>query len=249
MLFYLSKFLWFFLNPFNFFIYCIFLGYIFHKFKTRFLSKFLYFLATFVFIISAILPTGSYLNFLLEKNYSTNNVDKKKIDGILILAGATNPYLFKIHNQISLNESAERLTESIKLIERFPNAKIIFSGGLGHSEVAKLFFKNMNVKSKIIFENKSRNTYENILFSQKIANPQKNQKWIIITSAFHLKRSLAISKKLNWNLLPYPVDFKNSNKFSWKLSKSFNFLYNMSVFERSSHEWVGIISYRFLGRL
>ena len=250
MLFYFSKFLWFFFNPFNLFIYTLFLSFILYKLKFNFISQILYFLSIFIFVVTAVLPTGSYLNYLLELNYVNLKLETREIDGILILAGASNPHLTKVHNQINVNDSAERLVESIHLINSFPEAKIIFSGGLGHSDVAKLFYKNMGVDiNKIIFEDKSRNTYENILFSKKIINPKENQKWIIVTSAFHLKRSLAISKKLNWKFIPYPVDFRKSKKFKWKLSQSFNFLRNINEFKSSSHEWVGLISYKLLGRI
>ena len=117
---------------------------------------------------------------ILEKNYHTEANLPDNLEGILILSGATNPSMSLEHNQISLNGSVERLTESITLMNKYPDAKIIFSGGSGsinsndstHASIAKLFFKNMIQSSnRIIYENKSRNTYENILFSKDIANP------------------------------------------------------------------------------
>ena len=88
--------------------------------------------------------------YQLEKKFHVLSPLPNKVDGILILSGATNPVLTKEYNQISLNDSAERLTESIQLMKKYSNAKIIFSGGSGsisnqqftHSEVAKLFYTN-----------------------------------------------------------------------------------------------------------
>ena len=71
--------------------------------------------------------------------------------------------------------SSERLVESVFIIKKFDKAKVIFSGGsgvlnrpdLGHSDVAKFFYKKMGLDTnRLIFENSSRNTYENILFSK-----------------------------------------------------------------------------------
>ena len=114
--------------------------------------------------------------YLLEKDFHSKIYLPVNIDGILVLAGATNPYLTKEYNQISLNGSAERLTESIQLIKKYPKAKVFFAGGSGslthpdlsHSAVAKSFYESLDVDiNKIYFENKSRNTYENILFAKK----------------------------------------------------------------------------------
>ena len=89
-------------------------------------------------------------------------------------------------NQISLNGSAERLVESVMIIRKFEKAKVIFSGGsgsinrpdLGHSQVAKSFYKKIGIEiDQIIFEDQSRNTYENIIYSKKIANPKINENW------------------------------------------------------------------------
>ena len=110
------------------------------------------------FIFFGILPIGSYLNYLLEKDFHDAVILPKKVDGILILSGASNPILTKEYNQVSLNDSAERLTESIILINKYPNAKIIFSGGsgslnpdtIGHSYVAKLFFENLEFTIQVI---------------------------------------------------------------------------------------------------
>ena len=255
MTFYLSKFLWLIFNPLNVLIIIIIIGYLFNLFNLKFLSKFFYIFALFIFCISAVVPTGSYLYYLLEKNFHSQNYLPEKIDGILILSGATNPYLTKEHNQINLNDSVERLTESISLIKKYPTAKIIFSGGTGslkypdldHAYVAKIFFSNMGIDSnKIYYESKSRNTYENILFSKEIANPKINEKWLLVTSAFHLNRSLGVSEKLEWTFIPYAVDFKKSKKFLWKFS--FNFLSNLSEFQEASHEWVGLFAYYLMGR-
>ena len=252
--FYLSKILWQIFNPLNIFLVLFFLSYFLNFFHYRKLSNTLYVFSLIFFFSIIIIPIGSYLLFLLEKDFhSQPNINQ--IDGILILSGATNPYLSIEHNQVNLNDSSERLFESIIMIKNNPNTKVIFSGGSGslrfksldHAAIAKIFFYKMGVDSnKIIYENKSRNTYENIFLSKEIANPKKNEKWLIITSAFHMKRSLLVAEKLGWNLIPYATDFNEPKKFS--LILTFNLFKNLSKFQKASHEWIGIISYYFLGK-
>ena len=255
MTFYLSKTLWSLFNPFHLILIIFFIGFILNLISFKLISKIFYIFSFLLLFIFGVLPTGSYLNFLLEKNFHSSNYYPDSLDGILILAGATKPNLTKEHNQINLNGLVERLTESIFLINKYPEARVIFSGGSGslsnntltHASVAKQFFEKVGIKpERILYEDKSRNTYENILFSKEIAKPNINQKWLLVTSAFHLKRSLNIAEKLEWNFIPYATDFNKSKKFSWKIS--FNILSNLSEFQRASHEWLGLISYYFLGR-
>ena len=255
MSFYLSKILWVIFNPFNLFIFFIFFSSFLSFFLKNFYYKFIVIFNIFFFLIIAVLPTGEYMIYKLEKRFHSDFIPLTSIDGVLILSGATEPFLTKEYNQIHLNGAIERLTESIGLIKKFPNAKIIFSGGSGslyhqelkHADVAKKFFLQQNIKiDNIIFENKSKNTYENILFSKKIAEPKLNDNWILITSAFHMTRAINIAENLEWKVIPYPVDFNVPKKISWK--PKFNFLNNINLLQLASHEWLGLVSYYIMGR-
>ena len=254
-MFFLSKILWSLFNPFNLILILIIAGLIFNFFNFNKISKYFYFVAFLFFFVSAILPTGSYLFYFLEKDFHNSTTIPKQIDGILILSGASNPYLTKEFNQVSLNDSAERLTEAVIIIKQKPNVKIIFAGGradIEHPQAsdsysAKKFFKNMNIDvSRIIFESKSKNTFENIINSKRIANPKKNEKWLVITSASHLKRVLNVADKINWKLIPYATDFKSSKKFNFNVK--LDFFTSLSIFQGASHEWIGLVYYYFTGK-
>ena len=255
MSFYLSKILWLILNPFNIFILINFLIIILYVLSFRRLSITIFVINFLFLIIISILPIGNYLIYQIEKEYHSNNEIPESIDGILILGGATNVLMFREYGQISLNGSAERLVESVDIIRKHQNAKVVFSGGsavlnrpdLGHSDVAKFFYKKMGLNTnRIIFENNSRNTFENILFSKEIIIPKKNEKWLLITSASHMKRAQLVAEKNNWNLIPYAVDFKNFKNF--KFTVNLNLLLNINSFQQGLHEWLGLVSYYLMGR-
>ncbi len=255
MSFYLSKVLWYFINPFNIFLFFIFFGFVAHFFLRNFYYKISFFFSILAFIIFAVMPTGQYMFYQLEKKFHFQAFLPEKIDGILILSGATNPALTKEFDQINLNGSIERLTESIQLHRRYPKAKVIFSGGSGslnnpnltHAQVAKNFFIQQQVDvNKIFFESKSRNTFENIFYSKIIANPKQVENWILVTTAFHMTRALNVAEKLDWEFIPYAVDYQIPKKFSWK--PSFNFIHNVVAMQSASHEWIGLISYYLMGR-
>ena len=255
MSFYLSKILWLIFNPFNIFIFITLLSLFLYFIKLRRLSLII-FLINFVFIaLISFLPFGSYLIYNIEKEYHSYIKPPDQVDGILILGGATNALLYNEYDQISLNDSSERLVESVFIIKKFDKAKVIFSGGSGilnrpdfdNVQVAKSFYKKIGIEiDKLIFEDNSRNTYENIIYSKKIANPKINENWLLITSASHMKRALLIADKNNWELIPYAVDFKNIKDF--KLIPNLNLLSNLNSFQQASHEWLGLISYYLMGR-
>jgi len=255
MTFFLSKIIWYIFNPFNLIILLFVIGFFFNLYKLKKISKVFFSLSLFLFFISTILPTGYYLTYFLEKDFHNSTIIPDNIDGILILSGATNPFLTKEYGQVSLNGSAERLFEAKMILEKKNDLKIIFSGGSGYINSqndadyisAKQFFINMNIDtSRIIFEKESRNTFENINFSKKIANPLLNEKWLVITSASHLKRVLNVSEKIKWNLIPYATDFNYKKNYEFEFS--INFFNNLFEFQKASYEWVGLISYYFLGR-
>ena len=171
---------------------------------------------------------------------------------MILGAGINESYTYQ-HKQIILNDQIERITISIDLMKKFPNAKIIFSGGNGTlsnlpvkgSVIAKKFYDLMGVDvNRIKFEDKSRNTYENFLFSKKFFDKKNNNNWLLITSAYHMKRSMSVAEKLDLNFIPYPVDFRTGKNFSWRFwYHRTNFLQNMNDFQLAAHEYIGLVAY------
>ena len=247
----LSKLIWIVLSPLNLLLIFLIIGIFFKIINMRIVSITFYTISIIFFITVSVFPTGNLILFKLESSYPALTTPPLHIDGILILGGPSNPGLTRDHGQVSFNEAGERLTESVRLIKNYSSPKIIFSGGFGkltHSYVAKKFFSEMGIDvSNIVFESKSRNTFENILFSKNIINPKKSQNWLLVTSSFHMSRAINVAEKLDWKFIPYPVDFRTSNKFI-KFKPTFDLLNNINSFNLASHEVVGLISYYFLGR-
>ncbi|MGZ3871281.1 MAG: YdcF family protein [Mucilaginibacter sp.] len=115
------------------------------------------------------------------------------------------------------NTSADRFIQGLKLIATGKVSHILITGGNGHL-LANKFRESDWVKTQllqlkipdscILIENKSRNTLENAAFSKPIL--QKNHlrpPYILVTSAFHMRRSLNIFKKDNIDVIPYPCNY------------------------------------------
>ena len=146
----LSKILWLIFSPFNLIILLLLVGLVSKIFKITNFSNYFLFTSFLLFLICGILPTGSYLGYVLEKNFHQSLLVPDDLTGVLILSGSINPYLTKEYKQVSLNASSERLFESYKIIKEKKIA-IIYSGGpadIGNSNLnvsngAKQFFFEM----------------------------------------------------------------------------------------------------------
>jgi uncharacterized SAM-binding protein YcdF (DUF218 family) len=97
--------------------------------------------------------------------------------------------------------------------------------------------------ARVIFERESRNTYENALLSKKLVQPREGETWLLITTAWHMPRSVGIFCKQQWPVIPYPVDHATNrgSQFSIYFSLAGN-LRNLNIAMR---EWIGLAVYYF----
>ncbi|HQX61079.1 MAG TPA: YdcF family protein, partial [Burkholderiaceae bacterium] len=176
--------------------------------------------------------------------------------GIVVLGGAlSGPELWQAHRQVGLNEQAERMTEAVALMRLHPKLRLLFTGGNasisgeGTSEAhrAKVFFDAMGVDpTRVVYESASRNTYENALLSASIPGVDKTQRWLLLTSAFHLPRAMGVFTHAGWNVTPWPVDYRMTPHDSWF---DFSLHYGPGLWELALHEWLGFAAYRMAGWL
>tara|TARA_Y100000768_G_C23818268_1_gene605223 strand:+ start:49 stop:810 length:762 start_codon:yes stop_codon:yes gene_type:complete len=248
--FYFSKLLAPFINLTNFLILLIILIIFFRNYSSKKKFRLFAYLVILSFLSISILPIGNIGLNSLENRY-INQQQILEIDNIIVLAGSEDIQSTKITKKLNLNSGSERLIASIKLANEFNNAKIIFLGGDGNlvknsideTFVAKKFFKDVNFDiNRIHFINNTRNTYENLKEFKKIGDSNKN---VLITSAYHMKRSLLIANKLNIELIPYAVDFRADNNASIiNFYQRFSVSKNLSSFDIFFREIMGILAFR-----
>ena len=209
---------------------------------------------TLIFLISS-LPISQILLLPLENRFPIPEPLPEKIDGIIVLGGAENPKLTHLRGQVSLTDSVERLTTFVSLVRKYPNAKFVYAGGQGwitaqeykSATTARLFFEQMGLDtSRIIFDSQSRNTQENVANALQLVQPEKGEQWVLITSAWHMPRSVGIFRKLNWQVIPYPVDFKEPKNLEMEIRMPrFSAIGSVS---NVVYEWIGLFYYWLMGR-
>lgn len=197
-----------------------------------------------------VLPGGAWLLAPLESRFPPA-AEPGRVDGIVVLGGALQPDLFAAHGRPALNDLAERMTAFAGLALRHPQARLVFSGGSGallapemtEAPVARALFAELGLDTgRILFEGASRDTWENAVLSQVLARPQPGERWLLVTSAFHMPRAIGAFRKAGWAVTAYPVDYRVGRGFAldWGLPGRDAAL--------ALHEWLGLLAYRLMGR-
>jgi uncharacterized SAM-binding protein YcdF (DUF218 family) len=180
----------------------------------------------------------------------------ERVDGIIVLGGAVDAALSHARGQVSLNEAAERITEGVALARRYPQARILLTGGdgsliqTGYSEAdatRKLFIDLGIAPDRIVIESASRNTWENAAFSYRTVEPRADQTWLLVTTAMHMPRAVGCFRRAGWSIVPYPVDYRTYPTVEFEVS--FGFPGGLDLLNLVVKEWDGLIAYYLLGRM
>ncbi|MDP6191137.1 MAG: YdcF family protein, partial [Gammaproteobacteria bacterium] len=158
--------------------------------------------------------------------------------------------------QPSFGHAAERPLALLQMAQRLPDTvPIVFTGGTGKmsdqgmagAEVIAMLLQDHGMDSaRILFENQSRNTLENAVLSKRLVHPQAGDSWLLVTSAFHMPRAMAVFCKADWPMQAYAVDFRSRRDKLWRLDWDFaRHLYNLNL---AYKEWLGIVVYKVTGK-
>jgi uncharacterized SAM-binding protein YcdF (DUF218 family) len=214
--------------------------------------------ATLILVLAlTVFPFGRLLLLPLESAYPTVPA-LDRVDGIVILGGGEDASATARWNQVQLNDGGERLSAVLPLAARFPEARILFSGGSGDwrdlagvdtsgASVAERFFREQGIDAaRLLLEGQSRNTAENARFSLVLADPKAGEVWVLVTSAFHMSRAVQSFEAAGWpTVVPYPVDYMTTwfaYQIVWDLPGNLYYL-NLAI-----KEYVGLLVYRLTGR-
>ena len=129
MLFTFSKILWSLLQPTKAWLVLVFIGVLLLYLDRFKLGRFLLSVAVVLAFLIIFLPVYTWLASPLEQRFLRLTVLPEKIDGMIVLGGGVDQLLTEVYEQPSLNYAAERMTEAVALARRYPDAKLVFSGG------------------------------------------------------------------------------------------------------------------------
>jgi uncharacterized SAM-binding protein YcdF (DUF218 family) len=177
------------------------------------------------------------------------------VDGILMLGGGEKPLITEARGVPEIEAASPRLFAAVELLRRYPSAQLIFTGGSGdplapepsEASTVKAVLEQLGADlSRVRFEDKSRNTWENEVNSMAMAQPKPEERWVLVTSAMHMPRSVGIARRLGWTLLPWPVDY--STLPDEILHSEGHFGRYLDDISFAWREWLGLAAYRLSGR-
>jgi len=208
-------------------------------------------------LINAFLPLGATLLAPLENRFPSHPDLPDHVDGIICLGGAEDVGLSHARNQPELQDSAERYLGFVRLMRTYPKSSFVFTGGSGlllkqnikAADVARMIFQDLGIDTeKIIFECNSRNTYENALYSKALVNPVAGQNWVLVTTAWHMPRSVGVFRKAGWEVIPYPVDYSTYPGEAFSISFCPSLTDRLSLLSQGIKAWVGLTAYYLTGK-
>jgi uncharacterized SAM-binding protein YcdF (DUF218 family) len=205
-------------------------------------------------VLIAFTPLSLWIARPLEDRFPHAELPER-VDGVVMLGGAVSPPLAADRGEPSINDAAERLFAFIDLGRRYPNAKLVFSGGSGsvmwpdlkeEDPVRGAFRQAGFDDARVVFENRSRNTWENAVNSKELAGPKPGETWLLVTSAMHMPRSVGIFRAVGWNALPVPVDYRTMSRDG--IGGAVGMGARLVLLSMAVREWIGLAVYRVAGQ-
>ena len=207
--------------------------------------------------IAGFLPLGNALVLPLEQRFENRQptLAVGAVTGIIVLGGFEDGRVTSSRGGLAINEAAERLTEAVRIGRLHPSLKIVFTGGVGDlfggsdaGAAVRQYFLDAGISpERIIIENLSRDTYENAILTRRILKPAQNDRWLLVTSAYHMARAIGAFRQAGFNVISFPVDFRTRGagdllRFPGSVAAG------LLRADLAVKEWIALISYRIAGR-
>src|SRR5690606_1491079 len=253
---YFSAIFWALMQPVNMiglFILAALLAALFHRRRLSILAAGL---GLFILVLSGWTTFGALLLHPLEDRFQKPDPVAEQVAGIIVLGGGFEGAINLVRGGYELNASGDRFVEAAVLARRYPDTRLIISGGSGSvlldgegdADTAPRLLEALGVeKDRIELENQSRDTYENAMMTRQMVEPKPEQRWLLVTSAFHMPRSVLLFRKAEFHVIPWPVDYKTAGNESVGLAED-NLLDNLRNTSTAMREWIGLVAYRLTGR-
>jgi len=256
MFFYLAKVLWFLTQPSSLIAATLTMGAILVGTAWQRLGRRLLIAGIAALLTCGLSPLSDALIVPLENRFARPDLASgSPIAGIVVLGGAEDSRADPLRELAGLNEAAERMTEAIALARRFPAARLVLSGGTagplasglpGATSMGRLLEALGVARGRVTLETRSRDTYENAVFTKGLVNPRAGERWLLITTAWHMPRAMGCFRQAGFAVEPWPVDYRTSGRIEvWRNSSIPEGLRQMDFIMR---EYAGLLMYYLRGR-
>lgn len=255
MFFYLSKILWFFAEPGNAILIALIIGLFLTITRFKKLGRSLVALVVVAALAITFVPFGNWMRIALEDRFPPQDLSLQSVDGIIVLGGVISPQLSAARETLSIGSAVERIIESAALARANPNAKLIFTGGTGSLIETELreadyvisLYESLGVRPpQLLLDRDARNTWENATNARGLVTPGPYERWVLVTSAFHMPRAVGVFRTQGWEVIPYPVDYATNPNA--QITSPMSFTQGLGALYGATHEWIGLIAYWLNGK-
>jgi len=251
----LSKVVYFLITPSNALIFTALAGLILlSTARLRRTGLALAFLGTVGLAVGGLAPLSEAFLLPLEQRFPAYPADGPAPTGIIVLGGGIEAGLSESRAQVVVNDAGERPIYLADLARRFPAARLVFSGGSGFIgggiAEADILSRQADVigvpRTRLILENRSRNTHENATFSAALVVPRPGERWLLVTSAWHMPRAVGCFRQAGFTVDAFPVDYRTRG---WGDLTRFNGFASDGLLQLdlAVKEWIGLAVYRWAG--
>jgi len=257
MFFYLSKIGWFFLQPSNSLVLLAVVSGLLLAAGWRRAGGWLFGLSIAGLVICGFSPLGHLLVLPLEERFPPwEQGSGPPPDGIIVLGGSFDTAVSGARGIVALNEAAERLTAFAELARRYPQAKLVFTGGAGQilfdrekeADIAGRLFAGLGLEpDRVLLEDRSKNTWQNALYTKDLVDPAPGERWLVVTTAWHMPRSIGCFRAAGFDVDAYPVDYRTRGRSDlWRPFSAVS--EGLRRVDTATREWIGLVAYRLTGR-
>ena len=202
-------------------------------------------------LLLAATPVGALLLRPLEMRFPPPLHLPPHIDGILVLGGGVDPGLSRRFGATALGANGGRMAAGVALALAHGEARLALIGGEGELFAAGLPEARASLayvlaagidQRRVVLEEKSRSTHENAIDAKAVLQPREGENWLLVTSAWHMPRSVAAFRGAGWQVIPYPVDYAPV-----ALTPNFSLRDGLDAGTLALKEWIGLAWYRLNG--
>jgi uncharacterized SAM-binding protein YcdF (DUF218 family) len=175
---------------------------------------------------------------------------------VVILGGGVQGKVTAARGTPSFGEEGERYMTLLELARRYPEARIIFTGGVGRlgggvspeTDTVRLLLERHGMVGRVMLDDQARSTRENALYAKELAHPKPGETWLLVTSAGHMPRSMGCFRAVGWEMTPWPVDYRTAGPPELGIDLlSLDVAGSLSLLDEAVYEWLGLVYYHLLG--
>ncbi len=208
-----------------------------------------------VLLVIGFSPLSNWVWLPLTERFPAWSAAGRPPDGIIVLGGAIDPETSQARGSPEMDSAAERIVVMLQLARRYPAARIVFSGGsanliqtpVSEAPIVGDLLEDFGIpSSRFVLESESRNTAENATLTRDLVSPKPGERWLLVTSAYHMPRSIGVFARRA--SMSRPIGGLAYPWLQEGLTPFMTLSAGLGRADMAAHEWVGLIAYWITGR-